>query len=306
MCSDPAASDHCCFCGSSALLQTHTGLYHPFKADHGPFSFHSCRDCGAGLTLAPPSVARLSALYGSFRDGLPDLHRTITQDDPQTALYGLCVRRLLGLAGAEIGPAPAWLDVGAGGGELSSLLSAALPGGRGVAIDLHERPELLSGNDRVAWRQVDINADDFASQAGAPVELVVSTAVWEHVVHPDRFVLNLLRLVKPGGVVYLLCPNYGSLARRIMGDRWPYFTPGEHLNIPTAAGARACLARQWRDLHGQGPVPWIRSRALALPYTFRYVFRRLGWDRIGRLLPVSLGMPLPVGALEAVLRAPHS
>lgn len=294
----------CCFCGGTALTRTHAGVRHPFKPDHGPFDFHRCDQCGSGLTIAPPSREQLSALYGSFKDGLPDLHREITRDDPQNALYSLCIRRLRGMGFPLDAPGVSWIDVGAGGGELSSLIAEAMPQGRGTAMDLHERPALLRDAPRVEWRRVDLNGADFAAQLGLQADLVISTAVWEHVLHPDRYAKNLLRLLKPGGTLYLLCPDYGSLARKVMGRRWPYFTPGEHLNMPTARGALACLERQWRELHPAGGPPRTRAGSLALPYTFRYVFRRFGWDAIGTRIPARLGMPLPVGALESVLTAP--
>ena len=295
--------ERCFFCDSTALRQTHAGLYHTVKPDHGPFAFHRCTACGSGLTLSPPSRDQLTALYGFYQDGLPELYRTITRDDPQSALYRLAVKRLMRLANPL--PTSTWLDVGAGGGELSLILADVFPRGRGTGIDLHDRPVILAGHERINWLRVDINHDEYAAEVGGGADVVMSTAVWEHVLYPDRFVRNLLRLVNPGGALYLLCPDYGSLARRVMGRRWPYFVPGEHLNMPTPAGALACLARVWRELHGAGPLPVIHCRPLALPYTFRYVLRRFGWDGIGRLLPSQLGIPLPVGALEIVLLSPR-
>jgi SAM-dependent methyltransferase len=171
-------------------------------------------------------------------------------------------------------------------------------------VDQHARPAALSSLEHVAWKQLDINDDHFADAVGGGAQLVFSSAVWEHVLHPDRFVHNLLRRVKPGGLLYLMTPDYGSMARRLLGRRWPYFSPGEHLNMPTPAGARSCLTRQWRAIHGEQPAPVIRCASLYLPYTLRYAFRRFGMDGLGRLLPLGLAVPLPAGAMESVLQAP--
>ena len=105
----------CVFCGSTRLRRTHSNLYHTFKMDHGPFEFHNCEDCGSGLTLDPPSAERLGELYSSYQDGLPELHREIMQDDSQSDLYEHCARRML-MRAPDISK-PAWIDVGAGGGE---------------------------------------------------------------------------------------------------------------------------------------------------------------------------------------------
>lgn len=299
-----SAARACAFCGGADLEQTHDGLYHPFKPDHGPFAFHRCRACGSGLTVDPPSAERLDALYTSFRDGLPALHRDLMAGDPQRDLYLRCARRLLRRA-ARTG---AWVDVGAGGGELSEILGGLAPDSAGAAVDRHERPERLTACANVRWIRADLNDDGFAARAGLEdsADMVISTAVWEHVVRPDAYALELVRMLRPGGVLYLLCPNYGSLARRGLGRRWPYFTPGEHLNMPTARGARACLGRQWAAVHPNAPEPVIHSGPLALPYSLRYVLRRFGFDRLGKLVPPRLGLPLPAGALETVLVAPQS
>ena len=173
-------------------------------------------------------------------------------------------------------------------------------------MDLHARPAALAGQTRIEWRCIDVDSERFAESVGQTTDLVISTSVWEHVRLPDRFLGQLLRLLQPGGLLYLLSPDYASPVRRLLGPRWPYFTPGEHLNMPTAAGARECLTRQWRSLHGAGPAPAIHCSPLLLPYTLRYVFRRFGLNAIGRLLPPGLALPLPVGALESMLLAPAS
>ena len=41
----------------------------------------------------------------------------------------------------------------------------------------------------------------------------------------------------------MICPDYGSFARRALGRAWAYFEPGEHLSIPTREGALACVRR---------------------------------------------------------------
>ena len=296
---------HCVFCGSDSVTQTHSKLYHTFKKDHGPFEFSMCRSCGSGLTVSPPSAEKLASLYASYRDGLPDLHRAIMLEDPQNELYHLCARRMLKHAAGRT--APIWVDVGAGGGELSRILSSIVPKGRGIALDLHERPERLDDAVSVDWICADINEPGFSGKLGlaAGADLVISTAVWEHVNRPDLYARDLLGMLRPGGVLYLMCPNYGSLARKVMGRRWPYFTPGEHLNMPTPKGAVACLRRAWASLDRGRAAPTIRSAPLALPYSLRYVFRRFGFNAIGKMLPPRIGIPLPAGALEAILVAPE-
>lgn len=297
MSSNPQPDSTCMFCGGRLRLRDRS-VFHPFKRDHGPFDIYACIDCGSCQTDPMPSRDSQASLYASYREGLPDMHRTITVDDPQLALYGKCVNRIRHLSGWRAKDEFTWLDVGAGGGEFSKLMTTAFPKSRGVAVDLHPRPVLIADFTTVDWCQVDINQEKFAIRLPQS-DLVVSIAVWEHVSHPDLFVANLLRLVRPGGMLYLLCPNSASLASRFLGKRWPYFIPGEHLVMPTPTGAASCLQRAWHLLHGHEERVSISVRPLMLPYTLRYVLRRLGADAAGRMLPVGWSVPLPVGALES-------
>lgn len=294
---DTQHSAGCMFCGGLLSLQHH-GVFHPFKVDHGPFDIYTCKECGSAQTSPMPSRESLTSLYGSYQDGLPELHRTIMSDDPQTAVYGQCVNRISCLSKRSSTEVFTWLDVGGGGGEFAALMATAFPQSKGVAIDQHPRPVSLAGVSAVEWHEVDINEFDFSDRL-QQVDVVASIAVWEHVLRPDQFVMNLLRLVKPGGMLYLLCPNNASLASRVLGTRWPLFTPGEHLTMPTKAGAVRCVQREWHALRGGEPID-VSSNGLMLPYTLRYLMRRLGIDVVGRMLPIGLSFPLPIGALETV------
>lgn len=289
------SSVKCMFCAGHMRLQ-HMNVFHPFKHDHGPFDIYVCNTCASCQTDPLPSRDSLEALYGSYRDGLPDLHRNITEDDPQTSLYLKCIKRICSLSNRHAQDKFSWLDVGAGGGELSALMAKQFPHSNGTAIDLHSRPASIA-NMPIEWQQIDINHENFA--AGLPqFNLIVSIAVLEHVLRPDLFVANLLKLLHPGGMIYLLCPNNASWASRILRRKWPYFTPGEHLSIPTPFGAKQCLQREWNSLQKTDEHVNIHARPLMLPYTLRYVMRRLGANSAGRMLPVGFSLPLPVGALE--------
>lgn len=289
----------CMFCKGSMHLQ-HSDVFNRFKPDHGPFNIHLCSDCSSCQTDPMPSSESLGALYGSYQDGLPDLHRTIMADDPQTALYEKCISRIHKLSNKQTEETFTWIDVGGGGGEFSALMAAKFPNSQGTAIDLHAEPKSLNHVSTVEWRQVDINQERFSSDL-QQFDIVASIAVLEHVLSPDKFISNLFRLLRPGGMMYIMCPNNASLAGRLLGRRWPYFNPGEHLAIPTPSGMRNCLQREWRSFQSSDEHAIIGARPIMLPYTLRYVFRRLGLERIGKCFPTGWSLPIPSGALEATV-----
>jgi 2-polyprenyl-3-methyl-5-hydroxy-6-metoxy-1,4-benzoquinol methylase len=54
-------------------------------------------------------------------------------------------------------------------------------------------------------------------------------AVLEHVSEPAKFIARAAALLKPGGVCFVLVPNLGSLAFRLLGARYRYVCK-QHLN----------------------------------------------------------------------------
>jgi SAM-dependent methyltransferase len=276
----------------------HQNVYHPFRPDHGPFNIYKCRDCGSAQTYPNPTVEELDKLYGSYRNGLPDLHRNIMEEDPQTAVYSYCVAQVRMLLNIDANSKFTWLDIGAGGGEFSSLMAHAFPVSQGIAVDLHPSP-LKNYQNTVTWQQLNFNTHDISNQL-PQVDLIVSIGVWEHVLEPDIFIQNLLKSLKPKGTLYLLCPDNGSLASHILGKSWPLFTPGEHLSIPTKVGASKCIQNSWDKIPGNNGKLVINSYAVMLPYTIGYLFKRLGLNKIGQLIPKGITIPMPLGALETV------
>ena len=289
------AVGRCPYCTARALRRTYTGLYHPLKSDHGPFDFYECGKCGSGVTFPMPSAKSLNALYQIYSSGLPAQNRCAMLDGDGEAWHLSCVKRIAALSHVTTLSHFSWIEAGAGAGEMARRMASAFPNSSGLAVDLHARPTNLSPNTE--WLQIDLNQPDFYEKIGRKADVVYATAVWEHVSNPDIFAQNMVKLLNSGGLLYLVCPNYASLARKILGKRWPYFTPGEHLTMPSAKGAEICLHRAFATagLSGSG----ISSRPFLLAYSLGYTARRLGLPFSG-LIPRFLRIPMPAGGLESV------
>lgn len=61
------------------------------------------------------------------------------------------------------------------------------------------------------------------------VSAITFWAVMEHLENPGLFLSKTARLLEPGGVCFILVPNFESLAVRILGARYRYIFP-QHIN----------------------------------------------------------------------------
>ena len=152
---------------------------------------------------------------------------------------------------------------------------------------------------------------DYAESRGVPVlrgdfltapfdewhpDAITFWAILEHLDRPREFLEKSASLLEPGGLCFVLIPNLGSLAMRLLGARYRYVYP-QHLNY----FSRATLLRLvepwftvvevrgthfnpvviWQDWRGGGREVSNQERAALLQRTTAY---KQNW----RLAPVRL------------------
>lgn len=135
-------------------------------------------------------------------------------------------------------PRGSWLDVGCGHGRLAEFAAAA--GYEAFGVDPNplavEAARQRLGPDRVfegTLETAHLPADRFA------VVSLVGTV--EHLKRPLQTLREILRVLKPGGLILVQTPNLASLQYRRQGGRWEQFTPPGHLVYFTPGTLRAML-----------------------------------------------------------------
>ena len=189
------------------------------------------------------------------------------------------------------------LDVGCSTGAFLHQLQSRWPNDYTVlGNDVTEAALAYSESRGVAVRRGSLLALDLDSGG---FDAVTFWAVLEHLVEPRRFLSKAAELLNPGGHCFVLVPNIGSLAMRLLGVRYRYVMP-DHVNyfsrITLAALAATesrfeiralrsthfnpvVIAQDWRRAPERVPdaeraallqrtTAWKQSRALAMARPF--------------------------------------
>lgn len=61
-------------------------------------------------------------------------------------------------------------------------------------------------------------------------DVITSFEVIEHINNPIEEINNFYKIIRKGGLVYITTPNFNSLSRNILGDKWTIIVYPEHLS----------------------------------------------------------------------------
>jgi SAM-dependent methyltransferase len=150
------------------------------------------------------------------------------------------------------------LDVGCSSGAFLFQLKGRFPGDYEVlGTDVSGAPLDYAESRGVPVARGDFPAGDFG---GRQFEAVSFWAVLEHLAEPRLFLERAWRALKPAGVCFVLVPNLGSLAMRLLGARCRSVYP-QHLNYFTQATLRRLVEERFvvverRFTHFNPVVVW--------------------------------------------------
>ena len=206
----------------------------------GEFNVRVCTGCGSGTTFPKVTESELGAFYaGDYnpheewvppRGLLSAISSLIRRFVSNRALRTLPLSRLAGREGDA-------LDVGCGRGDLGALLIAngwrmtgVEPSPEACAIARKQGLDALAGT----LGTVDLGGRSF--------DAITFQHSLEHVVDPAADMSIVAARLKPGGLLLVSVPNFGSLQARLFRGRWFNLDLPRHRFHYTAEGLRA-LAR---------------------------------------------------------------
>lgn len=282
---------HCLACGGPLAADPAVIARDRMHEVPGAWPVHECLECGSGTTLPPATDAELSAFYPETYAPFDVPHGLLA-----TAM-GLLQRardRRFPLSTLAAEGSGTLLDVGCGRGDLPASWIAA--GWRVLGVE--PSPEAAS---LARSRGVDIVGARLADARLEPslLDAVVFRHSLEHVPDPRTDLMRAHDLLRPGGRLAVIVPNWGSWQRRTFGEYWFPLELPRHRTHFTAAGLRAAMtSARLEGIDVRPATPFITT---TWSLQFRLFDRLL--TRHDAALLAGYAASLPVSLVSAVLDA---
>lgn len=247
-----------------------------------------CRvlECACGLRYLEDYAADRSAVYDE------EYAMWARSAEPDEQIVGTAKREAFRRQLAELekfvgGPGKSLLDVGTGKGYLLEIA-------RDLGFDCHA-VEISSYAAAAAERKfpsrVFTGTLAEARHPGSSFDVVTVTDVLEHVADPHGLVAEMGRVLKPGGLLFVITPDAGSLSRKLLGSRWFQYKY-EHVTYWDRRSVTALLDRHGFTVRAFKP----NVKRYTLAYYERYFAKYAFLGPVGkwiaaviRVLPRSLG-----------------
>jgi SAM-dependent methyltransferase len=169
-----------------------------------------CVDCGLTKTLGNPQVD-----YGSY-------HRDEEYQKYSKLFKNIFLNRVNTITRFVKTPGRA-LEIGCSTGTLLSILKDKNWEVWGVEPS---KSALVA-----ASKGIRVVRKEF-EQARLPqkyFDLIILNHTLEHLENPLSILAKANKLLNKGGIIFVDVPNFGSLGERLLGKKWPYIMPEEHL-----------------------------------------------------------------------------
>ena len=257
----------------------------------GAFNIGRCESCGTVQLVCAPSPSDLKKLYETYYNfGGKDkgLYSKITAFFFTSLLYRIWT--------AIDGDICFYLRSGTG-----KLLDLGCNEGRGLLIYKKNgfTAEGIEINE-VAAREAQLKGfkvftlplEEF--DPGYKYDVIVLSHVIEHALDPDEMLSKVNQLLKPGGELWVSCPNIKSWQRSVFGRFWINWHVPFHVVFYSDRTLRTLLNRNGFDVVKStfsSPALWIAQSIIA------FVFAKMGKKNQAQRKPLLLGFLMIVTRL---------
>lgn len=253
------------------------------------FHFEECGECGTLFINPRPTPEVLDFYYGTSENYKywSSVIFPASEKTRRERIFRPRVDRVLSFCDRFGVGRGTFLEVGAGFGTFCEELRERGVFDRIIAVE--PTPDLVRS---CRSRGLEVFADTI-ERVNLPeesVDVVASFEVVEHLFRPEEFVSQCIRFLKPGGVVFLTCPNGRGFEIATLKEHAQSVDP-EHLNYFNPGSLSLLLSRKGMEVleattPGKLDAEIVRKRVLsglidlsAQPFLRRVLVDE--WDRLG-------------------------
>jgi SAM-dependent methyltransferase len=235
-----SSTEACPACGGPLDVEPRLRGTDRLHGTPGTFEVRVCPACGSGRTFPVVEASELGRLYPESYNAY-SLPPSFVARMLATGLYRWYYRRAL--RNPPFGvlrriPAGRLLDVGAGRGDLGVVL--AREGWEVTGLEPSAEACAAARGRGVCTVEGTLTSAD-SGELGAGYDVVVFQHALEHVVEPRDDLRRAFELLRPGGLLLVALPNFGSWQSRRFGDAWFHLDLPRHRSHFTAAGLERVL-----------------------------------------------------------------
>ncbi|HWA96666.1 MAG TPA: class I SAM-dependent methyltransferase [Terracidiphilus sp.] len=131
----------------------------------------------------------------------------------------------------------------------------------------------------------------FAERNRNQVDAALLSHVLEHLPNPDQIMIDVRTVLRPGGVIMIAVPLFGSIITSVLGKRDFFVTPPEHLNYFSLSGLKALLERHGFSIvssYSSSKVNMLRYKRLFGPACYAFNGAAYGVLRASELFKRSV------------------
>ena len=209
---------------------------------HG-FVYSLCQDCGTLYQSPRPSLSSFEAFYrdSASSNYWAEVFFPAVAEARREKIFRPRVERLAALCDAEGVQIQRLVDVGAGYGIFLDEWRKQAPAAHLVAVE----PSFALAEECRA-KGLDV-VENIVEQVGSEYEgfadLVVCFEVLEHVHDPSAFVKSLMRLARPGGLVFISTLCIDGFDLQMLWDKSNQIFPPHHINFLSVDGFEQLFSR---------------------------------------------------------------